>query len=262
MSNAPPTIHKLLVSLSLILAMAAPGFTHNGMRRVLPPELSAYVAAGGSLMDICATSGEQDTAQSQKCEACRLVEMALVPGHCYGVTLTLSDETRVLTLVALQRHNSRPRDLTRLTRASSLRATNAKRSAAVARCSLGWARRFNGISTGGYRAAVGTYFGRIDPLAPAKAAPQLDLNTVWRPPPGASGTRPLNSSAIQTRSSICRSGCKADVKDKRPCNDATFHINKMVTYPTRTQFWLEHSSPPATQPRKRSASPLTSILPM
>lgn len=35
-----------------------------------------------------------------------------------------------------------------------------------------------------------------------------------------------------------------------------------TAYPTRTQFWLEHNNPPATQPRSRRALPLTSILPM
>lgn len=58
----------------------------------------------------------------------------------------------------------------------------------------------------------------------------------------------------------CNHGRPAN--DKGPRKPEAFESSYANRQLTRAQFWLEHSSPPATHPRKRSASPLTSILPM
>lgn len=83
----------------------------------MSPELAIYVAAGGSLADICGGSDEQGSAYGQKCEACRLIGAVLVPRNCHGVPLLISDQTRVLTFVAKRLHHTRQLDPTRLTRA-------------------------------------------------------------------------------------------------------------------------------------------------
>lgn len=111
------TFCKLLTPLALIFAMAVSGFAHKTMQPSLSPGFAAYVAAGGSLADICGGSGEQDGAQGQKCEACRLIGAALVPRNCHGIALKLSDQTRIFTFIAKRLHHTRPLDPARLTRA-------------------------------------------------------------------------------------------------------------------------------------------------
>ncbi|KIN64564.1 hypothetical protein Z946_3456 [Sulfitobacter noctilucicola] len=97
--------------------MAVSAFAHTGARPALSPELEAYVAAGGTLAELCGTAGEQDGTQGQKCEACRLIGAALLPRDAHGVPVARCDQTRILTFVAKRLHNSRPLDPARQTRA-------------------------------------------------------------------------------------------------------------------------------------------------
>lgn len=117
MPKSPSTLCKLLTSVALIFAMVSSGFAHTGLRPALSPDITAYVAAGGSLSDICGSIGEQDGTYSQKCEACRLMDTALAPRFCHALPMVLSDQTRVLAFVAKRLYHSRPLDPTRLTRA-------------------------------------------------------------------------------------------------------------------------------------------------
>jgi hypothetical protein len=117
MTLVPSTFFKLLTSFALIVAMAASGFAHTGSRAALTPELMAYVAAGGSLADICGAPIEQDGAQGQKCEACRLMGAAILPRTCHGIPVVLSDQTRKFAFVAKRLHHARPLDPSHLTRA-------------------------------------------------------------------------------------------------------------------------------------------------
>ena len=112
-----PAFCKLLTSFALICALVVSGFAHNGARSAMSPELAEYVAAGGSLIDLCGSTGEQDGTLGQRCEACRLIEAALLPRNCQVIPLTQSDQTLVLTFVAKRLHQTRPLDPTRLTRA-------------------------------------------------------------------------------------------------------------------------------------------------
>lgn len=118
MIKPPSILCKLITSFALIIAMAASGLAHAGVRPpALSPDLAEYVLAGGSLADICGYAGEQEGAQGQKCEACRLIGAALIPRICHGVPIVLSDQTRVLTFAAKRLHQQHPLDPARQTRA-------------------------------------------------------------------------------------------------------------------------------------------------
>lgn len=108
---------RFLTSCALIIALAASGFAHASPRMAFSADLLAYVAAGGSLDDLCGTAGEQDGARTQKCEACRLVGVAILPRDCHGIPVRLSDQTFKLSFVAKRLHQTRPLDPSRLTRA-------------------------------------------------------------------------------------------------------------------------------------------------
>jgi hypothetical protein len=117
MGNMLSTLCKFFISFALIFAMAASGFAHSSARKALSPELAAYVAAGGSLADICGRSDEQDKANGQRCEVCRLIGAVIVPRNCHGAPLSVSDHTRIFAFVAKRLHRTHPLDPTRLTRA-------------------------------------------------------------------------------------------------------------------------------------------------
>lgn len=70
---------KLFLTIAVLVAMTGIGFAH----RIAPAadvdeSLLAYVQAGGSLEDLC---GDADfgAGHSETCEACRLVDGAVVP---------------------------------------------------------------------------------------------------------------------------------------------------------------------------------------
>ncbi|MDO6485309.1 hypothetical protein [Shimia thalassica] len=117
MSKLSTSFLRILTSVAVIFAMAASGFAHSGARPALSAKLEAYVAAGGSLSDICGLGGEQGGGLGQECYACQLIGAALVPRVCHGVPLVLTDQTRVLSFVAKRLHQRHPLDPARLTRA-------------------------------------------------------------------------------------------------------------------------------------------------
>lgn len=77
---------KLIVVLALSLALAGTGFAHRGLTTNAANEAYlAFVAAGGTAQDLCQEHAGQDTAPGHSnhgtvggCEACRLVDTALV----------------------------------------------------------------------------------------------------------------------------------------------------------------------------------------
>lgn len=117
MSMMKSLFSRFFTSCALIIALAASGFAHASPRMASSPELLAYVAAGGSLDDLCGTVGEQDGAQTQKCEACRLIGAVVLPRDCHGVPILLSDQALKLSFVAKRVNHTRPLDPSRLTRA-------------------------------------------------------------------------------------------------------------------------------------------------
>ena len=70
-------IHLLgrhLVTISLISAFVSLGFAHKDVPTPMSPELAAYLAAGGSLADICSGDHEPEHEQPIDCEACRIAD--------------------------------------------------------------------------------------------------------------------------------------------------------------------------------------------
>jgi hypothetical protein len=108
---------RLITTFALIVAFGVSGFAHSKVQTTLTPELAMYVANGGSLADLCGTSGDADGPNLYKCEACRLIASAILSDAAYGLPECLSGQTRIFLFVAKLLHNSHPLDPTRLTRA-------------------------------------------------------------------------------------------------------------------------------------------------
>lgn len=72
---------KLMVVFALICAMATTSFAHRFVSQSLDPALAAYVAAGGSVEDICGYTEGSSHQNVPSCEACRLVNAAVLPDH-------------------------------------------------------------------------------------------------------------------------------------------------------------------------------------
>ncbi|MBY5931705.1 hypothetical protein KUV51_01735 [Tateyamaria omphalii] len=83
---------KLSLICAVMVALATIGFAHQTAQPETPsPELAAYVAAGGSLADLCGPFDGGSQVHIQKCEACRISDTALWPsGHCTDRPLTLA----------------------------------------------------------------------------------------------------------------------------------------------------------------------------
>ncbi|MEB8387256.1 hypothetical protein OO012_08460 [Rhodobacteraceae bacterium KMM 6894] len=101
---------------AVMIAFVMSTFAHISPRAPEPAGLLAFVAAGGSLGDLC--GGDiTDDATGTKCEACRLVGAALIPAACDMAPEILSDGTRAHMVVARDIHHARPHDPARQPRA-------------------------------------------------------------------------------------------------------------------------------------------------
>lgn len=96
-----------------MIALVSVGFAHRNMQ----PELAAYLAAGGSLDDICGSMGGDDIAPSSDCEACRLSDSLIHLPVCDHRIITTTDATFVFGFVAKRLIQSQGLDPARLTRA-------------------------------------------------------------------------------------------------------------------------------------------------
>lgn len=67
---------RLFVVFALTIAMATSGFAHKVVTGQFDESIQDYVAAGGSLDDLC---GELGLTTGQSCDACRLVDQVDVP---------------------------------------------------------------------------------------------------------------------------------------------------------------------------------------
>lgn len=73
---------RFAIVFALAFAMATSGFAHRIAAADVDESLQSYVAAGGSLADIC---GDIGASLGETCDACRLVDTAFVPplsSHC------------------------------------------------------------------------------------------------------------------------------------------------------------------------------------
>ncbi len=69
---------KLCLTVAIFVAMASSGFAHRTASQPLDESLIAYVATGGALDDLCGDAG-LGASGGTTCDACRLVDTAMVP---------------------------------------------------------------------------------------------------------------------------------------------------------------------------------------
>lgn len=114
-----PTLFALraLLRLVLMLAMIGVGFAHQIAAREISPELAAYVAAGGTLADLCGTAGDDETGATSDCQACRISDGAALHPLCPQPVIAVLDQTQVYRFVAKRLLHRHGRDPSRLTRA-------------------------------------------------------------------------------------------------------------------------------------------------
>ncbi|MFS4583535.1 hypothetical protein [Phaeobacter sp. C3_T13_0] len=105
---------RLAMVLALALAMASTGFAHSYDRAEDSPEYAAFLAAGGTLSDLCGDISDPEHTSFANCDACRLVAAALIPsypvtpGMCSVQRPTVGAAVIVLLRKALLRDPSRP----------------------------------------------------------------------------------------------------------------------------------------------------------
>jgi len=73
---------RLLTMISLIVAFSSLGFAHKSIPKPMSPELAAYVAAGGSISDICGGDHDSEHEQHIDCEACRIADSFVILQGC------------------------------------------------------------------------------------------------------------------------------------------------------------------------------------
>ena len=64
--------------------LASSGFAHRVAPIAVDESLTAYLAAGGSLSELCVDTGEDGAAVAQSCDACRLVDSVALPVAASG----------------------------------------------------------------------------------------------------------------------------------------------------------------------------------
>ncbi len=72
-------VFRLTVVLALVVALAGTAWAHRGPTIEITEDVLAYVAAGGSLDDLCGPEGNAAFAH-QTCDACRLVDAVSLAG--------------------------------------------------------------------------------------------------------------------------------------------------------------------------------------
>ncbi len=86
---------NILATFAVMIALALSGFAHQGAGATTAPGYAAYVAAGGSIADLCGDTSGSPKSIGAKCEACRLIGAAIVPCAATGLALHLSDPVSV-----------------------------------------------------------------------------------------------------------------------------------------------------------------------
>lgn len=108
---------RQLTTISLIAAFISLGFAHKNMQPVMTPDLVAFVAAGGSVADIC--GGDQYPAHTGtvNCEACRIADNLTVTQICDPVATIDLERIQRWRFIAKRLAQSQGLDPARLTRA-------------------------------------------------------------------------------------------------------------------------------------------------
>lgn len=108
--------HSVVVC-GIVIALTALGFAHRTAQPALTPELSAYVAAGGALSDICGITGEPSDALHQTCDACRITDSFALSTNACSDTAKQIAKVYAFDFIAKRLAESGRLDTARLVRA-------------------------------------------------------------------------------------------------------------------------------------------------
>lgn len=79
MRHALTPFARFSVVFALLVAMAGTGFAHRVVPQDLDDGLKSYLAAGGTLAELCGDAEQGSHGAGQTCDACRLVDSVLLP---------------------------------------------------------------------------------------------------------------------------------------------------------------------------------------
>lgn len=108
---------RLLTTCVLAFALMAVGFAHRYDASATSPEMVDYVAAGGSLSDLCGDFDGSGRSGTVHCEACRIVETVSLAQCCALLPVVTVGKVEVFRFAAKRLRQSRGLDPARLTRA-------------------------------------------------------------------------------------------------------------------------------------------------
>jgi hypothetical protein len=108
---------RQLTTISLICAFVSLGFAHKGIPTPMTPELAAYVAAGGSISDICGSDHQPEHGQALDCEACRITDNFATLQGCKLIASVELESVQTWRFVAKRLSEKQRLDPARLTRA-------------------------------------------------------------------------------------------------------------------------------------------------
>lgn len=117
MSNRATSFGSMCLTVLTIVALVAVGFAHRFSQPSPSPAMEAYVAAGGSLSNICGIPGETDTAMVVDCDACRINDTLCAAPRIGPVGSATIQKTYVLGFVAKRIAERVDLDSARLVRA-------------------------------------------------------------------------------------------------------------------------------------------------
>jgi hypothetical protein len=109
-------ISRLLTTFVLFVALAATGLSAPAKQPVLTDEVIAYLAAGGSFVDLCGDTTDPSRIGTH-CSACHLTALAVLPVVTIGAPQLLDRDFTRLTVVAQNIRNAQALDPVRLSRA-------------------------------------------------------------------------------------------------------------------------------------------------
>ena len=107
---------RQLVAIFLICAFASLGFTHKNVPTPMSADLAAYLAAGGSISDICGGGHDPEHEQTIDCEVCRIADNFVISHGCtqaVSVELVTVQNWRFIAKRLVQSQGLDPARLTR-----------------------------------------------------------------------------------------------------------------------------------------------------
>ena len=102
---------RLLVVFALFCALANSGFAHRFVSQPFNPALAAFVNAGGSLDDICGDTEGSSHGNAQTCEACRLVNAAVLLDYASLCTIRFYSSAAILAFAGTENFQTTRRNL-------------------------------------------------------------------------------------------------------------------------------------------------------